>query len=116
MTAPRKHWYIIAYDIRNPRRLRRIHYYLRKRALAVQKSVFAIETDREQLAEIEQGLLRIADVNRDDLRLYAIPAPAAMWVAGCQAARMQGLHSGPPVATGSRARRWFQGLFGREAA
>jgi CRISPR-associated protein Cas2 len=117
MTVPRRHWYLIAYDVRDPKRLRRVHYYLRKRAQAVQKSVFILDADAAGLVEIETGLRALVDTREDDLRRYAIPGPAAIWAAGCQAARVSGLHSGHPGAGGgSRVRRWFQGLFGREAA
>lgn len=115
MTLPRKHWYLIAYDVRDPKRLRQVHYYLRKRALAVQKSVFAIEADPDLLSEVEAGLRARADGRKDDLRLYAVPGPGAIWAAGRQASRLAGLHSARTEG-GSRVRRWFQGLFGREAA
>jgi CRISPR-associated protein Cas2 len=125
MTAPIKHWYLVAYDVRAPKRLRRVHYYLRKRALAVQKSVFAMETDSGALAEVQKGLLAIADPREDDLRLYSIPGPAAVWTAGKQGQRFEGLYGAhdaarPQPAAGdakrSRMGRWIQGLFGREAA
>jgi CRISPR-associated protein Cas2 len=118
MTAPHKSWYLIAYDVRDPKRLRRVHYYLRKQALAVQKSVFMVQTDPEGLAAIETELQARVKARDDDLRLYAIPGPSAVWAAGLQATRMGGLHGddAPSDATGGRLRKWFQGLFGREAA
>lgn len=119
MTLPLKHWYLIAYDVRDPKRLRKVHYYLRKQALAVQKSVFIIHTDLATLARIE-GQLRQRVVEReDDLRLYAIPTPAALWAAGQQAERLSGLYGGDAKTTGARPgrlRRWFEGLFAPEAA
>jgi CRISPR-associated protein Cas2 len=117
MTEPRKHWYLIAYDVCEPKRLNRVHRYLRKRAFAAQESVFVVHTDVAAMAEIEQGLRTLADQREDDLRLYAIPGPGAVWAAGRQAERFTGLHSGDTGAPqGSRVRRWFKGLFGREAA
>jgi CRISPR-associated protein Cas2 len=115
MTAPRKHWYLIAYDVREPKRLQRIHYHLRKHALAVQKSVFLLHADADGLAEVERGLRERADARDDDLRLYAVPGPAALWAAGQQGTRMAGLHGGDARPRGG-VRDWFKGLFGREAA
>jgi len=119
MTAPLKHWYLIAYDVRDPKRLRQVHYYLRKHALAVQKSVFIVHTDLAQLAVIQDGLRARVLERDDDLRLYAIPGPAALWAAGQQARRLAGLYDGTsehrPAHPG-RLRRWFSGLFGQEAA
>jgi CRISPR-associated protein Cas2 len=117
MTEPRKHWYLIAYDVRDDKRLSRVHRYLRKRALAVQKSVFLIHTEPRAIAEIEDGLRALADQRQDDLRLYAIPGPAAVWAAGQQAKRLAGLHGAHAGAPqGSRVRRWLDTLLGREAA
>ncbi len=112
-----KHWSLIAYDIRQPKRLRRVHGYLRKQALALQKSVFLIETDDPHLQQVLAELRARADNREDDIRLYAIPGPASVWTAGKQAAKGAGLY-GPdqPGASGSRMHRWFTGLFGKEAA
>jgi len=120
MTAPKHHWYLIAYDVRDERRLKRLHSYLRKQATAVQKSVFALYTDAAGLAEVERGLRARADPKVDDLRLYAIPGPAALWAAGAQARAFAGLY-GPQGASqvpsvGTRLRQWVKGLMGREAA
>ncbi|AGA89195.1 CRISPR-associated endoribonuclease Cas2 [Thioflavicoccus mobilis 8321] len=112
-----KHWSLIAYDIRDPRRLRRVHLCLRRQALAVQKSVFLIEADERRLAEILAELRRRADNREDDIRLYAIPDPAAIWAAGRQSERVANLYGGAPAeAERPRRGRWLKGLFGREAA
>jgi len=89
---------VIAYDIREPRRLRRVHYYLRKQALVLQKSVFAIEIDPRHLEEVLGQVRDLADARKDDIRLYAIPGPAALWSAGQQEHKLAGLHGGEPAA------------------
>ena len=119
MTLPLKHWYLIAYDVREPKRLRKVHYYLRKQALAVQKSVFIIHTDLATLAQVQDHLRALVEERDDDLRLYAISSPAALWAAGQQAQRLAGLYGGDAESTGARPgrlRRWFKGLFAQEAA
>ena len=96
----------------------RVHYYLRKHALAVQKSVFMLQIDPKGLAEIEAELRARVKALDDDLRLYAIPGPAALWTAGQQGVRMSGLYGDdtPGQGNGGRLRHWFKGLFGQEAA
>lgn len=112
-----KHWSLIAYDIREPKRLRRIHRYLRKQAVAVQKSVFIIETDERRLDAILGELRARADNRDDDIRLYAIPNPAAVWTAGTQCDKGIGLYTAAPSRSAERGvGRWLKGLFGRDAA
>jgi CRISPR-associated protein Cas2 len=112
-----KHWSLIAYDIREPKRLRRVHAYLRKQAQAVQYSVFILESDDARLNTILAGLRERADQRDDDIRLYAIPDPGAVWIAGTQAEKVAGLYA--PVPSHPPARgvgQWLKGLFGRQAA
>lgn len=117
MTNPRQHWYLIAYDVREPRRLRRVHAYLRKRALAMQRSVFIIQTDSAGLTALEAGLRELVDARADDLRRYPIPSPATLWLAGRQGERLAGLHDGAtPAPRARRLGRWLKDLLGREAA
>jgi CRISPR-associated protein Cas2 len=120
MTTPKGHWYLIAYDVRDPRRLQRLHYYLRKHATALQESVFAIHADAAVLAEVERGIRERTNPREDDLRLYAIPGPAAVWAAGAQTTTLNGFYA-PPGAheapqLSARLRRWVRGLMSREAA
>lgn len=81
MATPRT-WYLLAYDIRDPKRLQRVHYYLRKRALAAQQSVFFLYvTDAELKRALDAVAARI-DRHRDDVRAYPISHPADVWLAG----------------------------------
>ncbi|MGB2131546.1 MAG: hypothetical protein ACPHXW_08940, partial [Marinobacterium sp.] len=41
MPTQRQHWSLIAYDVRSPRRIQRLHRFLRTQAYALQESVFA---------------------------------------------------------------------------
>jgi CRISPR-associated protein Cas2 len=95
--ADRKPW-IIAYDIAEPGRLRRVHKYLAKRAFALQYSVFAADLNARELAAIKRGLLKLIDEKRDDVRFYAAPLdlrlfgarrlPAGVYVFGRGAASL----------------------------
>lgn len=65
--------WLACYDIADPRRLRQVHGYLVKRAMAVQYSVFVgVWTDRE-LDRVLEGLSHQISVKRDDVRVYPLP-------------------------------------------
>lgn len=70
--ADKKTW-IIAYDVTAPGRLRRVHKYLSQRAFALQYSVFVADLSADGLARIRQGLAKLIDEKRDDVRIYAAP-------------------------------------------
>lgn len=67
-------WYVIAYDIRDPQRLRRVQRLLRSCGYTLQESVFAWEGDHRQLADLKQQLLRLIRENEDDVRGYPMLA------------------------------------------
>ncbi|AVO49261.1 CRISPR-associated endonuclease Cas2 [Melaminivora suipulveris] len=65
--------YIICYDITCPRRLGRIHRYLKRHACAVQYSVFLFTGSPEQLERCLEYLQRLMDPRSDDIRAYPLP-------------------------------------------
>lgn len=77
-----RHWYLLAYDICEPRRLRRVHYYLRKRGLAAQESVFFLHASEAELKEILDEVAELMELREDDLRAYPIQHPAEVWLTG----------------------------------
>ena len=75
--------YLIAYDIRDPRRLGRVHRYLRQAGLPVQYSVFTARLTRGRLERILEGLeARIETV--DDIRVYPLPVNPERFALGRQ--------------------------------
>lgn len=75
-----KHWYLITYDIRNPKRLQRLHRYLRTQGYALQESVFAWQGDQIAVAQLKRKLVTLIRPQVDDLRLYRLPHhPINMW-------------------------------------
>lgn len=108
-----KYNYLIAYDIRHPKRLRRVHYYLGKRATALQKSVFWINETPPAVETISRGILALADADEDDIRVYPIQRMDQVWVAGKQANRLQGLYGAAKVnAKKSVVKKLLGVLFG----
>ncbi len=78
-----KTW-LVAYDIRHARRLRRVHRILRKRGLAAQYSVFTVEADDPGIADLLRQLEAEINPGEDDLRAYHLPASCPVWRLGAQ--------------------------------
>ncbi len=77
-------WYLISYDIRHEKRLKKFHYRLSKYALALQKSVFLIEANEPEIQRIVILVNQYTHTQEDDVRLYPIAHPKAIWSAGIQ--------------------------------
>jgi CRISPR-associated protein Cas2 len=76
--------WLIAYDIRDPERLRRVHRYLVKRAVPVQYSVFVTRATTHRIGTIKSGLADLIDRMCDDVRIYHVPERAEATVFGKQ--------------------------------
>lgn len=101
-----KQWHVLAYDVREPRRLRRLHAYLKKQALPVQYSVFVVHCSAAELAEILREVRGRVDLRVDDVRLYPIRDLNSLWGAGQQPEALSGMQSPSATATdGKRQRR-----------
>jgi len=66
--------YLLAYDIREPKRLARVHRYLRRHAVPVQYSVFVARLTGRELTRIAGDLGALIDAREDDVRIYPLPA------------------------------------------
>lgn len=72
MPANRHALYLIAYDIADPKRLGKIHRYLKKLGLPLQYSVFTVSMRRKSLLKLLSGLQWRMDVKEDDIRCYRL--------------------------------------------
>ena len=68
----RRAW-LIGYDITSPKRLRRIHRFLRARAFQVQYSLFVAAWTEVEFNTHWAGLARLIDPRRDDVRAWPLP-------------------------------------------
>jgi CRISPR-associated protein Cas2 len=66
--------FIVCYDIIDPRRLGRLHRFLKKHAVALQYSVFLFTGDDRQLDRLLATAQTYIDPKVDDLRAYPLPA------------------------------------------
>lgn len=65
--------WLIAYDITCPKRLVRIHRYLKTVAVPVQYSVFVAEETSAGIQRIRNALAQKINPKTDDVRIYPLP-------------------------------------------
>lgn len=68
-------WYLIAYDIADPRRLQRLQRAVRREAMAVQRSVYLVAGSVSQVEGLLDRLATCIDPWEDDLRAYPVDRP-----------------------------------------
>jgi len=76
--AQPKVW-LVAYDICEPKRLRRVHRFMLGWGTSLQYSVFVVQARSKDLTRLKAGLSERIDPKRDDLRIYTIPNRAGRW-------------------------------------
>jgi CRISPR-associated protein Cas2 len=79
----RRNW-LIAYDIANPKRLLRVHRYLKKHAIPVQYSVFVLHGSQLSLENILAGISSLIAPEEDDVRAYHLPQRCEVTMLGRQ--------------------------------
>jgi CRISPR-associated protein Cas2 len=66
--------YLVCYDITDPKRLARVHRFLRTEGMPVQYSVFTAQMTARDLGRLLAGLHHRIDARADDVRIYPLPA------------------------------------------
>lgn len=79
----RKSW-LVAYDIREKRRLARVHRFLKTEGTPLQYSVFAVEATENELQRLLSELKQRIDQCQDDVRAYHVPARCEIFTLGRQ--------------------------------
>ncbi len=82
--------WIVAYDIRDPKRLVRVHRYMIKHAEPLQRSVFMARMSTLDLLLLREGLAELIDPRQDDIRMYPLPAHLEIVRLGRQDLRVDG--------------------------
>lgn len=83
MKHQNKAW-LVAYDIREPKRLRSVHRCLRREGVPAQYSAFTVEADDVNITGLLDKLRQRIDERVDDLRAYHLPASCTVWSMGTQ--------------------------------
>lgn len=65
--------WIVCYDMKEPKRLRRVFKFLKSHGIPIQYSVFLVHASSNAIARFEVQLCKLIDRNEDDVRIYAIP-------------------------------------------
>lgn len=78
-----KTW-LVAYDIREPRRLRHVHKCLKREGTAAQYSAFCLEATERDLTALLDRVRDLIDQKSDDVRAYHVPAHCRIWQLGKQ--------------------------------
>lgn len=65
--------WLIAYDLRDDRRIARVHRLLTKVAVPVQYSVFAARGSQAAMRQLARQIEALIDADADDVRMYPIP-------------------------------------------
>lgn len=65
--------FVIAYDIRSPKRLQRVHRFLKGLALPIQYSVFFFNGSEAELHCCMTDLASMINPKEDDIRCYPLP-------------------------------------------
>lgn len=65
--------WLVAYDIREPRRLGRVHRLLKQEGVPVQYSLFAVRNTPHGVLRLKSALEQIIDAKADDVRIYRLP-------------------------------------------
>ena len=63
---------MVTYDITDPKRLKRLHKFLKEFGLNTQKSVFECDIDDSALKKIRQYCKESLDLDEDSVRIYKI--------------------------------------------
>jgi CRISPR-associated protein Cas2 len=63
---------LITYDITDPKRLKKIHRFLKEFGINTQKSVFECDMDNKGLKKIRHYCKNFLDLNTDSVRIYKI--------------------------------------------
>jgi len=75
-------WYMIVYDIADPKRLSKVHRMMKNNGLPVQKSVFFYYGNEKSTNILLDKINAAMDPDEDDLRAYPIIAPDYVWTTG----------------------------------
>jgi CRISPR-associated protein Cas2 len=74
--------WLIAYDVRSPRRLGRLHRFLSAQATMVQYSVYLFEGSLGQLKVLLREIEPFIEASEDDVRAYPVPAKPQLDILG----------------------------------
>ncbi len=76
--------WLLAYDVREPKRLQRVWRYLRQEGVRLQYSVYLLAGDRAHVEQVIDKLRQLIDERADDVRIYPLTENTRIWGLGTQ--------------------------------
>jgi CRISPR-associated protein Cas2 len=76
--------WLLAYDIRDPKRLQRVGRYLRQEGVRLQYSVYLLSGNREHIEHVVEQLRQLINEKADDVRIYPLTENTRIWGLGTQ--------------------------------
>jgi CRISPR-associated endonuclease Cas2 len=95
----REGWYLIVYDIADPKRLKRVHGVMKKEGIAAQKSVFFVRGNINEISHIMNTVAKKMILTEDDLRAYPIKNPENVWTNATNPLASNPIWSSKPMKT-----------------
>jgi CRISPR-associated protein Cas2 len=103
-----KGWYLLAYDVRDERRLQRIQSRTAKVCTYLQRSVYLYHGEGPGLARLLEEIAGELERQVDDMRLYALSGPRDLWFLSGPMPPLVGLNAREPMANlWQRLLRWI---------
>lgn len=72
--------FVIAFDIRDEKRLRKLSKEIERLAFRIQLSVFYIRCDRKKLEEIVELVHKYIEMEEDDVRIYRVDLKKSLFL------------------------------------
>ena len=98
---PARTRYLLAYDISDPRRLRRVHQVAKRYGYALQYSLFVCDLDDVELVRLRENLRSEIDHRGDRISIFDLGPPTGRGVS-C----VQQLGRAPRMPPGGEAEIW----------
>lgn len=71
--------YVLAYDVRNVRRLRRVHRAMSRKTVFLQRSLYLYQGAGTDLIAVLREVGELLKQKEDDLRVYSLTGPDDLW-------------------------------------
>jgi CRISPR-associated endonuclease Cas2 len=75
-------WHLFAYDITHQKRLQKMGKLMKKHGIPLQKSVYFVLANTQQMNELLVKAEKIICLKEDDIRVYPIDDIASVWLYG----------------------------------
>lgn len=101
-------WHILAYDIKNPKRLQKVHRLVSKSCLPLQKSVYFVLANEQRMQKFMKKLEKYLNLKEDDVRTYPIESAQTVWLYGSSLNPDLVMDNAPKMSAWQRTKQWLQ--------